>query len=75
MVNNFEALFKMQVALCEGWAKLFKDSFVAYENLLEQQAKILNHPSYIRLTDIIPTGASLLDHYGKRSHDVDVERV
>jgi len=75
MVNHFEAMFRVQLAMCEGWAKLFKDSFVAYENLLDQQAKILNHPSYPRLSDMIPTGASLLDHYGKRAHDVDVERV
>lgn len=75
MVNQFEAMFKVQIALLEGWAKLWKDSFTAFEVLAEQQAKLLQHPSYTRLQDFIPTGASLLDHYGKRSHDVDVEKV
>ena len=75
MVNQFETMLKMQVAMCEGWVKLWKDSFTAYENLIEHQAKLLQHPNYIRLQDFIPNGASLLDHYGKRAHDVDVEKV
>lgn len=75
MVNPYEALFKMQIAMLEGWAKMMKDNFTAFETLAEHQAKLLNHPSYPRFHDVVATGASLLDMYGKRNHDVDVEKV
>lgn len=75
MVNQFDSMLKLQIAMCEGWVKLWQDTFIAYDHLLEQQAKIMQHPSYIRFQDMIPEGASLLDHYGKRAHDVDVEKV
>ncbi|HVI50236.1 MAG TPA: hypothetical protein VM661_03400 [Candidatus Sulfotelmatobacter sp.] len=75
MVNQYESMLKLQIAAWEGWVKLWKDGFTAYETLVAHQGKLLQHPSYLRFQDFIPSGASLLDHYGKRSHDVDVERV
>lgn len=75
MVNQFEAMLRLQIAMCAGWAKLCTDGFMVCETLASQQAKLLEHPKYLRLSDLIPDGASWFDHYGKRSHDVDVERV
>lgn len=75
MDNQFETMLKLQMAMYQGWAKLMQDSMLSYQRLWEQQAKLFQHPSYFRFHDIVPMGASLLDHYGKRSHDVDVERV
>jgi hypothetical protein len=74
-MNQFEALLKMQIAMCEGWAKMVKDGFTAYERLVEHQSKIMAHPAYIRYHDVMPLGASWFDHYGKRTHDVDVEHI
>jgi len=75
MNNQFEALVKMQLSMCEGWAKLLQSGFSMYEALIVNQAKMFQHPAYFRYKDIIPQGADLLDHYGKRNHDVDVEKV
>ena len=75
MTSPLEALIKMQLAYGEGWAKLMINSFEAYSRLVEHNAKIFEHPTYARLHNIIPMGASWLDHYGKRSTDVDPEKV
>lgn len=75
MQNHLEALLKIQIAMCEGWAKVMNESFTACERMLAHQAKIFEHPTYIRLRDDVPMGASWFDHYGKRAHDVDVEHV
>lgn len=76
MTNQLEVLVNMQVVLCKAWASMMTDGFGAYQRLLDHQIKLFTqHPSYIRLQDIIPQGPDLKDHYGKRAHDVDVERV
>ena len=75
MANQMDAFIKMQIAMCEGWAKLMSDNFTAYERLFQHQVQLFQHPSYIRLQDMIPMGASWFDHYGKRAHDVDVDHV
>ncbi len=75
MDNPMEALWRVQLSLCESWIKMWRNTFVMYDTLIEQQAKLLNHPVHFRLQDIIPDGAALTDKYGHRCHDVDVERV
>jgi hypothetical protein len=76
MSTQFESLFRWQVALCEGWIQMAALSFGAYERLWASQVKILEHQNaYFRSANIIPQGADWFDHYGKRNHDIDVEKV
>jgi hypothetical protein len=35
----------------------------------------MRHNPYIRFHDVNPGGADWFDHYGKRNHDVDVEKI
>lgn len=75
MTTPYDPFFKMQTALWEGWVHAMMDSLCACERLLEHQAKMLDHHHYFRFHNVIPRGADWIDHYGKRSHDVDVEKV
>ncbi len=75
MVTPLEVMVKMQLAMCEGWAKLMIETFTGYERIFEQQAKLFEHPRFLRLQDKIPQGADWSENYGKRNHDVNVERV
>ncbi len=75
MTTPYEPLFKMQMALWEGWVHAATDSVVAYQRLWEQQRKILDRHGYFRCRNIVPQGADWFDHYGKRHDDVDVEKV
>lgn len=75
MTTPYDPFFKIQIALLEGWGRVMADSLDAYEKLLEHQAKILERQGYFRFHNVIPRGADWLDHYGKRNHDVDVEKV
>lgn len=75
MLTPFEMFMQYQLALCDGWLRMMRESMDIYQHFLKEQTKMLNHPEYLRAKDLIPCGADWLDHYGKRCHDVDVERV
>lgn len=75
MPNQWEAFLTLQLAICEGWAKLMKDGLAAYQRVLAHQAMLLDQPSCFRARNMIADGADWFDRYGKRQHDVDVERV
>ncbi|HXP95433.1 MAG TPA: hypothetical protein VN809_01885 [Telmatospirillum sp.] len=75
MTTPYDPFFKLQIALWEGWVRAMSSGFCVCERLIDQQARILDHQDYFRFHNIIPQGADWLDHYGKRNHDVDVEKV
>jgi hypothetical protein len=75
MTSQFEPFFRLQLAAWEGWARLMINNYTAFEKLVESQHKLFCQHSYLRHQNIIPCGASWFDHYGKRNHDVDVEKV
>ena len=75
MLSPLEPFFRMQFTVWEEWAHFVANSVRAYERLAEHQANLLRHHPYIRFHDVIPGGADWFDHYGKRHHDVDVEKV
>ncbi len=75
MVPPFEAVVKMQLAMCEGWTRLAIETFTAYQRLFEHQAKFFHQPHSLRCRDVTPQGADWSENYGKRTGDVNVERV
>ena len=75
MVNQYDTLLKMQMAFWENWFKMVSDGCCGMEKLWAHQLKLFEHGPYVRLHDYIPNGASWFDHYGHRSHDVDVDKV
>ena len=75
MTTPYDPFFKLQLALWEGWTRAVARNFCVCERMMEHQAKILDHHDYFRIHDAIYQGADWLDHYGKRNHDVDVEKV
>jgi hypothetical protein len=75
MSSQLEPIFKLQLLIWQGWMRVTVDSLSACQRLLEHQAKIFDHPSYFRSRNTVAHGADWADHYGKRNHDVDVEKV
>ena len=75
--NPFLALVTLQFALMEGWVRFLAEGFEAYARLCDHHTKLVHHhhTNFYRLHDVSPSGADWQDHYGKRSHDVNVERV
>jgi hypothetical protein len=75
MANQMGSFLALQVAVYVGWAKWVGQSSKACARVIEHQAQLFERPRHIRCTNVAPTGADWLDHYGKRHSDVDVERV
>ncbi|MTJ80569.1 MAG: hypothetical protein F8N37_06065 [Telmatospirillum sp.] len=76
MTPQLESLFSFQLALWNGWIQLTCAGFNAYNRLLLNQSRLLeHHHTYFRCENLIPQGADWDDHYGKRLHDINVEKV
>jgi|GEM_PF-4647189 len=75
MTSPMDFFLKTQTAMGEGMIKFVIQNMRSYEHCLALYSQWLNHPNFVRLQDFIPNGADWLDHYGKRHHDVDVEKV
>ena len=75
MTTSPHSFVRFQAALWEGWTHVIIERAVVCARVVEHQAKILDHPPEFRRHCVMPQGADLLDHYGHRSHDVDVEKL
>lgn len=80
MASPFETLIEMQRQAFTG-AQSFSRLWVSsWLRVVDQQRQMLDHMTR-RTEDLgsgrprAPKGADLQDHYGKRSRDVDVERI
>ncbi len=52
------------------WTRLMEGEFALFGQHAHQRSEELHAQK-----DVIPTGSQWTDHYGKRSHDVDVEHM
>ncbi len=75
MYNPFLMMAQCQMAALEGWLKLNACMWRQYGNMLTLPQSLAKHPPYVRWHDVCFRGPDLNDHYGRRPHDVDVERV
>lgn len=81
MLDPINVSLKMQQAamtsaLCASgvmaanWMRLMKGEHALFGPHIHQRSEEMHAHK-----DVVPTGARWTDHYGKRSHDVDVEHM
>jgi hypothetical protein len=75
MITPWQVFFTLQLAMLDGWVKVLRDSGATWERMAMVQAKMFDHPMRARQQDVMPAGPALADHYGRREHDVNIERV
>jgi hypothetical protein len=68
-------LIRIQLAMIDGWINAMTHMWRGCQHLLGTNVELLRHPAFHRWHDIHPLGPDWMDHYGKRSHDVDVEHM
>ena len=73
--TGFDACIRMQLCMLEGWVRTTNQLADYMVKLSSQQVQMLESPAFKRWRDEIWQGAALDDHYGRRNHDVDVEKV
>lgn len=81
MFNPWTYYLRLQQSTMDGMAGMSRVMMDGYLHWLRQQQAILNrHLDHRRAEDahvrpkVVPEGPDLQDHYGRRSHDIDVER-
>ena len=81
MKNPLSTAFEFQRSMIENAVVFNRCLFDAYLRVLRQQQDLFGHALKRRAADVGRStgvrscGPDLKDHYGRRSHDVDVERV
>lgn len=75
MANSYKDFSTVHAAWLEMWATSAQHMFQCWRHMFELQQNFLkqaqeHHRSHIE----IASGASFLDRYGKRAHDIDPER-
>lgn len=68
-------LIRIQLSLAEGWITVINHGWRCWQNLAVANLELLQHPAFHRWHDVVPRGPSWTDHYGRRSHDIDVEHI
>lgn len=74
MVDPVMMVARYQMAMMEGWYRVATCAWHQYAKMMMMPQEMLHHP-HLRLLDVPFRGPDLKDHYGRRAHDVDVERV
>lgn len=73
--NPYKDLNALQSAWMEAWSTSFQHVFQCWRHMFELQQNFLKHAQEHQRSHIeIASGASFLDRYGRRSHDIDPER-
>jgi hypothetical protein len=76
MANNpYKSLNDLQTVWLDSWTAAFQHMFHCWQHMAELQQNFLrqahqHHRDHIE----IACGASFLDKYGRRAHDIDPER-
>lgn len=66
---------RIQLAMMEGWLTALTHVWQGWQNLIAANVEMLQPSTVHRWHNVMPQGAEWTDHYGKRNHDVDVERM
>lgn len=74
MFNPFTAVLSLQTAMFESWVKAMGAGSECWRQWFVLQQNLLKELPYNRWHTIMPKGASFLDGYGRRCHDIDPER-
>lgn len=80
MFNPWVYFLRFQQSAFEGMANMTQVVMDGYVKVIRQQQDAMaRHLDHRRAEDnhtrpkVIPSGPDLQDHYGRRSHDIDVE--
>ena len=69
-------LIRIQVAFMEGWITATMHAWQGCQHLMTANSDLLyHHPAFHRWHNVLPAGPELMDHYGRRAHDVDIEHL
>jgi hypothetical protein len=66
---------RLQLAAVEGWLNAAALFWKECQHLTQLNLELMRPAAFQRWHDVVPTGAEWTDHYGRRSHDVDVEHI
>ena len=73
MFNPFSAALSFQTSMIEAWIKAAGTGSEFWRQWFTMQQDLLKELPFNRCNTIIPKGASFLDGYGRRCHDIDPE--
>lgn len=75
MANPYKNLNNLQSAWLSAWSVSAQQVFQCWCHLFELQKTFVTHAQEHQRNHVeIACGASFLDHYGRRAHDIDPER-
>jgi hypothetical protein len=75
MHDPFRNFTQTQIAFLDGWASGTRHILEAWRHMIDLQEHFLHRAMEHHRTHIeIAEGPSLTDKYGRRAHDIDVER-
>lgn len=73
--NPYKDIGDLQAAWLSAWTVSAQQVFQCWRHMFELQQSVLKQTAEHQRDHIeIATGASFLDRYGKRSHDIDPEK-
>ena len=75
MKTTIDDMVRVEMALVEGWSTSVLHLYRAWQHMAVANLTLLTHPALHRVHNVLPSGADWTDHYGKRSHDVDIEHL
>jgi hypothetical protein len=75
MMTPLDIILEVNQTVCGHWMRATCAGFSLVETLAQRQRHFVCGYAHARFRDSIPNGADWFDHYGHRSHDVNVEQV
>ena len=75
METPMDKIIKAQWGYLDQYLRLMSVGIDMFQYVQRRQAEFIHDRYGMRLRDVIPNGADWFDCYGKRGHDINVERV
>lgn len=75
MTNPYVLMVEWQIRMATEWLNAVDAMFGMCRHVAQMEEVFLKPQPHHRHHEVPPAGPALDDHYGHRSHDVDVERV
>ena len=66
----------LPAAALAGWTAMLADGMHVWQRMIDAQIAVLRQQeAFLRSHNHVARGADWTDHYGRRTHDVNVERL
>ena len=74
--HQFQAVAGLPAAALAGWTAMLADGMHVWQRVIDAQIAFLRQQeAFLRRHNEVARGADWTDHYGRRLHDVNVERL